>query len=70
MPKWIGEMSPGLNPTQRTTGNDESRRNSLFKGTVHQLVGLDFSKPILIRVLKYFNLPLSPPPTRGSVKED
>jgi hypothetical protein len=32
-------------------------------------VGLCFSKPTLIRVLKCFNLPSSPPPTRGSGKE-
>jgi hypothetical protein len=31
--------------------------------------GLDFSKPTLIRVLKCFNLPSSPPPIRGSGKE-
>jgi hypothetical protein len=33
------------------------------------LVGLDFSKPTLISVLKCFNLPSSPPPTRGNGKE-
>ena len=32
-------------------------------------VGLYSSKPTLIRVLKCFNLPSSPPPTRGSGKE-
>jgi hypothetical protein len=32
-------------------------------------IGLDFSKPTLIRVLKNFNLPSSLPPTGGSGKE-
>jgi hypothetical protein len=32
-------------------------------------VGLEFSKPSSIRVLKCFNLPSSPPATRGSGKE-
>jgi hypothetical protein len=32
-------------------------------------VGLDFSRPTLIRVLKCFNIPSSPPPSRGSGKE-
>jgi hypothetical protein len=33
-----------------------------------QCVGFDFSNPILLRVLKCFNLSSSPPSTRGSVK--
>lgn len=33
------------------------------------VVCLDFFKPTLIRVLKYFNLPASPPRPRGSGKE-
>jgi hypothetical protein len=32
-------------------------------------IGLNFLKPTLIRVLKLFNIPISPAPTRGNGKE-
>jgi hypothetical protein len=35
----------------------------------NRAIGLGFSEPTLIRVLKCFNLPSSPPPTSGSGKK-
>jgi hypothetical protein len=41
----------------------------IFCFTDYRRLRFFFSKPALIRVLKCFNLPSSPPPTRGSGKE-
>ena len=46
--------------------NQDQSQQSLNRHSVT----LIFSKPILMMVLKCFNLPSSPPPTRGSRKED